>query len=473
MISNVFSANFKLLLLIAGIIISTLASGYFFQQQGYQATTFFFIGVIFICVWQLIKVSRQFDRLAFDAMKSLLNNDYSTQVFNSNNRAISESWQQLINDVFIHVGELVHQQKVTQNYWQVLLAQVPVVLFSIKENDEVSLLNLAARNLFSQQAPSTLADFTQFKGNFFQQLQTIKPGQSVLIQGEIDNVSYSFYASTTFIKTKINNKEQSERLVSLLNIKTQLDIAQVTAWQDLVHVLTHEIMNSIAPISSLSHSLVGISQQSALPAEANKDLAIGLSAIAKRSDRLIEFITRYKQISQVPSPKKVPIDLVSFIKQVINYTKSTQEQYLDWQVDLPETKIIIAADVVLLEQAMINILKNALQAVSEKHSVGNVDSNIDSNVAADNKGDKALIKVVCRNDNKSKVTIDIIDNGHGIATDKLELIFMPFYSTRSEGKGIGLSLSRQIILAHNATISAMNNKLTGATIRMTFLQEND
>jgi signal transduction histidine kinase len=230
--------------------------------------------------------------------------------------------------------------------------------------------------------------------------------------------------------------------VSLQNIRGELEETEIEAWRKLIRVLTHEIMNSITPISSLASTVNDLVRRppsategtgSSEP-ETRIDVIQALETIQKRSEGLLHFVDAYRNLTLIPRPKFRLIRLDELLGRVRRLMDaSIREHGIGFEIRVEPETLEIAADPELLEQVLINLLVNARQAVEGRPG--------------------ARIAVTARLDARGRVLIQVTDNGPGIAPENLEQIFVPFFSTKENGSGIGLSLSRQIMRLHDGTIS--------------------
>jgi signal transduction histidine kinase len=231
------------------------------------------------------------------------------------------------------------------------------------------------------------------------------------------------------------------RLVALQPIAGELDVVEQAAWRDLMRVLAHEIMNSLTPIASLSQSLA-----LRLAADSDAEAKAALEVIARRSENLMGFVDRYRLVADTPPPIRAPVPLKAFAEDITRLMAASfagARAELTLKVEPPDLEV--EADRSLLEQAVINLLKNALDACRAETS--------------------PAVELVCAAA-EDQVTITIRDNGEGVPPDRLETIFVPFYTSRSGGSGIGLSLARQIAQAHGGQLTVRNNEDGGATFEM-------
>jgi two-component system nitrogen regulation sensor histidine kinase NtrY len=240
------------------------------------------------------------------------------------------------------------------------------------------------------------------------------------------------------------------RLVALQSLSSDLDVVVLKSWQDLVRVLAHEMMNSLTPICSLSDSIATRlrhpGEDGVAPGEVSADVAQAVEVIARRSAGLMNFVERYRKLAETPAAVRTPIAMSQFVDTLDRLmTPLMSEAGVDYASEVEPENLGVEADRDLLEQATINLLKNALDAVSGRPG--------------------ATIRLSCHlGDDHVAVTVE--DNGPGLVCDDAETAFVPFFTTKTGGSGIGLTLARQIALAHDGRIEHMRREPTGAIFRL-------
>jgi nitrogen fixation/metabolism regulation signal transduction histidine kinase len=248
----------------------------------------------------------------------------------------------------------------------------------------------------------------------------------------------------------------SQRLVSLQDIQSELDTSQAEAWQDLVLVLTHEIMNSITPVTSLAKAarvvvedIVEKTDPDAATADDLADLRDAVTTLARRSDSLMQFVQGYRQLTHLSPPDKKRIRIEELFDAVSRLVIA------EWPEDslILETSVLPAgldvyADRDLLEPVLLNLLHNARHATKDC--------------------DKAEIKMTGRLNRRGNVVIEVNDNGPGVPEELARKIFVPFFTTRRDGSGVGLALARQVMSAHGGFIRVAGNDAGGAKFSLTF-----
>jgi len=255
-----------------------------------------------------------------------------------------------------------------------------------------------------------------------------------------------------------------EKLISMQNIKNELDGMQLQAWQDLVSVLTHEIMNSITPVASLAKTALVLlddvnnnvgnvselkhAQLTTLRADLT-DVSDAVNTVARRSDGLMAFIGSYRRLTNLPILNKKTITVTDLFKQASNIaTQHWQAKNIQLQLNVTPKTLSITLDIHMVEQILINLLQNA------EHALEHVAEPVVSLHAYLNK--------------RGHVVIDIGDNGDGVDIEIAKSIFVPFFTTKRDGSGVGLALTRQVMLAHHGMIKLEQSPTGGALFRLTF-----
>ena len=273
-------------------------------------------------------------------------------------------------------------------------------------------------------------------------INQIRPGEHQLIKWKRGNaeVPFSFQISI-FIS---EGKEYT--LLSVHDIRTELEEKELEAWHKLIRVLTHEIMNSVTPVVSLSSSLNDLVNNNASKIQDEKlksRLKDGLLAIQDRSTGLMKFTEAYQNLTRLPSPTIQQIETSDLLKQIeALYANQFKEQNIQLGIVYDGEPESFKGDIKLLEQVLINLIKNAQAAVSQSVP--------------------PVVELIVSKPEGYQISIIVRDNGDGIPHDILDKIFVPFYSTKKDGSGIGLSVSRQIIMMHRGTLEVRSEPGRGS-----------
>jgi signal transduction histidine kinase len=314
-----------------------------------------------------------------------------------------------------------------------LLDTTPAALFTLRDDGTVDLANRAAFALAGREV-RRLDEFPTL-GPALEVIAGLRPGSRAVVTTADDR---KMFVSVSQLS---HPAAGAVRLVALVPIAGELDVVEQAAWRDLMRVLAHEIMNSLTPIASLSESLAR-----RLPQDGDAEARAALEVIARRSENLMGFVDRYRLVADTPPPIRAPVPLGAFAGDIGRLMAgSFAAAGAELAIAVRPAELEVDADRSLLEQAVINLLKNALDA---------------SRTSA-----APRVELVCAAA-EDQVVITVRDNGEGVPPDRLETIFVPFYTSRIGGSGIGLSLARQIAQAHGGQLVARNNEDGGATFEM-------
>jgi nitrogen fixation/metabolism regulation signal transduction histidine kinase len=323
------------------------------------------------------------------------------------------------------------------HYLQTLLDTVSTSLIVARPDGRVVLVNRAARRL-AEAAIDRLEQIPGVGEDGARALRALRPGSRQI-------VSFADGRRMFVVVSELTVPGQApQRLMALQRITGDLDAVELKAWQDRVHVLTHEMMNSLTPISSLSESLESLLRSagaSTSPAVAD-EVAGALEAIKRRSLGLMSFVDRYRTVAELPAPKRQAVSMQRLLSGIDRLLGPVlREKGVDYRTSITPPDLSIEADPQLLEQAMINLLRNAADAVAGV--------------------EQPRIDVTCEL-RDGQVVLAVADNGAGVPEDRRDRIFVPFFTTKAGGSGIGLNLARHIALGHGGQLQLRANAPRGA-----------
>src|SRR5687768_14809145 len=392
--------------------------------------------IIIVELVEIFKFISQTNRKLTRFLESVRYSDFISG-FAADNR-LGKSFKEL-NIAFNEVLEAFRKARSEkEEHWQYLnsvVQQVRTGILSFDTDGNIQLMNANAKKFIGVNAMRNIRELIQINPKLYHALNSVGAGKSELYKG-----SNELYL--TIQSTELRIRGIDVKLVTLQNIQPELQKQELEAWQNLTRVLRHEIMNSITPISSLTSTLREIldhdmerkNSHYELKEEGADDLREGLSTIENRSKGLIKFIDAYREYTSLPKPKMSLVRLKDVIDKVAQLMKpELRKTRIVFTCECTSEYLTIQADVEMIEQVLINLLKNAIEALAETS--------------------EPRLELVGRYDENS-VKIEVIDNGPGIIKEALEHIFVPFYTTKRTGSGIGLSLSRQIMQMHNGSITA-------------------
>ena len=323
-----------------------------------------------------------------------------------------------------------------EEHWQYLntvVQQVRTGILSFDSEGNVQLINSNAKKFIGSANINNLSELKIGHNKLYDALLGLEPGKSALYKGS------DFHL--TIHATELRIRGSVVKLVTLQNIQTELQKQELEAWQNLTRVLRHEIMNSITPISSLTstlreildHDMVRINAHYELKSEGAEDLREGLSTIENRSKGLIKFIDAYREYTSLPQPKLKSIRLKELIDNVASLMKpELRRPNITFESSCESDYLTIQIDEEMIEQVIINLVKNAIESIADMEN---------GRISIEGKYSEAA------------VIVEVSDNGPGIIKEAIGKIFVPFFTTKKAGSGIGLSLSRQILQMHNGTLS--------------------
>ncbi len=316
-------------------------------------------------------------------------------------------------------------------YLRTIVQHVAIGLLVFQPNGDVDLVNNAAKRLLRVAQLKNVHSLEAANPGLVRTLLGLKPRERALVRVEAPDEQLQLALQASEFKLH----GQTFTLVSIQDIRSELEEKEVDAWQKLIRILTHEIMNSMTPISSLAataQDLVARNQESGDP-ESLSDINLALRTIEKRSAGLLHFVDGYRSLARIPRPnlKFFPArDLVARVNQLLQAPLA--ESGARFVHSLRPENLELLADPDLLEQVIINLLLNAADAVRGREN--------------------GRVELVGFLDERGRPVVQVRDNGVGIPEENLDKIFVPFFSTKDGGSGIGLSLSRQVMQLHNGTI---------------------
>jgi len=408
-----------------------------FRTQLFAAL--FITGVLIIYqVYSLIRYVEVTNRDLTRFFESIKYGDF-TQSFKDDKLGRSfASLRNTFNDVANAFRATRAEKEEHYQYLQTVVQHVGVGLIAFQPDGEVELINTAAKRLLNLAHLKNIKSLNSLSPKLVETLFRLNPRERdlVKVESETESLQLALYS------TEFKLRSQVFSLVSIQNIQSELEETEIEAWQRLIRVLTHEIMNSITPISSLASTiqqlirdgLESIDLPEGLDPETLDDIQQALHTIQRRSQGLMHFVDAYRNYSLTPtaSCSNFPVgELFARVEKLMQ--ANIVDRGILFQSRVKPENMELTADPELTEQVLINLLLNALQSV-EKQAGGRID----------------LLAFL---DVQGRILIQVKDNGPGIREENLDKIFIPFFSTKEGGSGIGLSLSRQIMRQHKGTIS--------------------
>ena len=389
------------------------------------------------------EVARFLDSIAFDDTSTSFAALSRSSSFADLGKAMTQVLEQL------RLGRSEREEQ--SQYLQGLIAHVPVALISLDEEGGVQLLNLAARRLF-ENACGHARQFTRYGEAFAAGLEALPPGRTVIVRMERRSRALQLKAAATDIVLGGSRR----RLISLQNIGSELTAQELAAWQTVIRVMAHEVMNSLTPISSLAATAQGLVEdvlKITPPDDPRRDRLTdageALETMARRSEGLLHFVQNHRRLTRrmVANVDILPVRRAfARLERLLSQELAARHVELAIKVE-PET-LEVSADIELLDQALINLMRNAMVALREVQA-------------------GRILLSACQ-DPGGNVVIAVADNGPGIPLEQREKIFVPFFTTKRQGSGVGLTLVRQIATVHGATVGISGTPGGGATVSLRF-----
>ena len=329
------------------------------------------------------------------------------------------------------------ERDVQAGYLETVVRHVPVPFIAVQSDGSLSLVNNPARRLTGMPALHHIDQLAELDPQLPALMRNIEPGQQQLLQTKLREVPAELRISVS----EIRMSGDVERLYSIENLSGELTAREASAWRNLIRVLTHEIMNTLTPVTSLAQTATTLLDDPA----AAEDIREAVTTIARRSEGLMKFVARYRELLKVPQPDISNVSVAEALQNV-GALLSDELRALSFAIDVVPPSLEVQADSQLLDQILLNLVRNAIDAMHETDSP-----------------QLALIGQL----DYGRVVIKVTDNGPGIADDLIEQIFVPFFTTKRDGSGIGLSLCRQIMTTHGGDI-VVNSDAGGTTVSLVF-----
>ena len=444
MIYRNFNINIILRLILIIFTSIWLTSEFGNPQKAY--TKFFIISLLLI---QSILFLRYFNKINKELVRFLeiLKVNDSSYRFSSDLKGSFSELARILNNTADLIENTRIEKEKQFHFLQFVIEQINIGLIAYNNDGKIQFINRAFKKLFKLNRLKDLSELEKLDKQFLSNLVNSNPQDLFQYKIKIDGSFYQLLIQKK--QFKFNNEYIN--LVSFQNISAELDKKEIESWQKLIRVLTHEIMNSIAPITNLTYSIRRSLNENIETETVQKDIikeAIeDTEIIEKRSNSLMQFVENYRKLTKIGKIFPVEVDVNMLLVNVINLFKEDFKiNNIEIEINI-ENNIEIEADEKLLEQALINIIKNAIEALS------------------DCKKSKIVISASY---SENDLILTIKDNGIGIEKNKLDDIFIPFYTSKEHGSGIGLSLVKQIVNLHEGTISVSSemNKGTIFQIRL-------
>ena len=407
------------------LIATSIAAGIFIALKLWFVLIFI-LPLMMMSISRLLSVySGIIDRLGF-IIRAVRNDDYSFRFTINPNHTENAFVNQSLNEIKEVMDEKKRLIREDEKNFELIMECANIGIMLLMENGTVVHANSKALETFSLPMISHVGYLKSQSEELVEILNNIKPSEqkSVKYYTEIGETNLVLSCSA------IKYKEKNLRVVTIGNINKELDNQEAEVWEKLTRILTHEIMNSLAPITSISNTLINNLDDA-------KKVGEGLDIIHTTSDRLMQFVNSFRQVTRIPPPQKAPFYLKELLSNAVSLINSGK---IKINIDINPDDIMLYADRTQISQVIVNLMKNAVESCEN------------------NNDDKDyFIEIHSHLDSEERIYIEISNNGGKISEEIAENIFTPFFTTKQDGSGIGLALSRQIIRLHGGTIHLSRN----------------
>lgn len=410
-------------------------------------TLIFLSSLLALQTWMLVRYVNRSNRELSRIFASLWDQDTSFSLAPSDPSGSFSEIAKVINESRQQIREARIDREKHYRYLQFIINHMDIGLLSFQNDGHVEHFNRAAGQLLGREKQSPLESLSVLQEELSKTLFEMEPGQSKIV-----NLFTGGDRSQLLIRmTELNYEDQPLKLISLQDIRTELDEQELIAWKRLIRVLNHEVMNSLTPIRTLTHA-IDRSLEELNPAEKDRkiieDIRENSRLIANRSASMADFVNRYREITSIQKIARGTFGLGAMLQEVnALHQKEFSDLGISCSLEIDPPSLEMEGDEILMKQVVINLVKNSLDALKN--------INEGSILLSAKKSDTQLI-------------IAVMDNGPGIPSEFLEDIFTPFFSTREDGSGIGLSFSKQIVRLHGGNISIQSESGKGTVVSLKF-----
>lgn len=403
--------------------------------SGFYIFSILFVPLVGLCIYRIIRrYGESIRRVTF--MFNAIDNDDLTFRFRDDE---AEADNRMLNTALNRIKEIIVRAKLRaeerERYYQLIMECARTGLVTVNDAGSVYQANGEALRIFGLPRMTHIRQTETSMPEACRALQEIRTSQRLHVKemteaGEVN-------LSLTCAEIMLDQKRL--RVIAVSDIDDYLAQTQIESWSKLTRILTHEIMNSLAPITSLSDTLLHLGRP------LDTDVAQGLETISATSRRLTAFVETFRRFTRIPEPQKAPVEVRGLLERAAALVATPQ---VGITVDVQPAEMLVYADEGLVSQVVVNLLKNAREAVAAQPD--------------------ARIDVRARIDEGENIRIDVTDNGKAIPAAVTENIFTPFFTTKADGSGIGLSVSRRIMQLHNGSLRLTSNTDRRVTFTLLF-----
>ena len=407
----------------AVIILMAVLSGYVWATNRH-AHLIATIPIIIFCLFRLFHIYNELvERLMF-VFNAVQNDDYSFRFTENPNITRHALVNQSLNRIKEVMDNAKMQIREREKYFELIMECANIGVITVMENGTVAQTNTKALRIVGMERLNHIDQLRILSEELCEAMHRIEPGAQLTARFATEIGDQNLVLSCSAMKFE----GKQLRVISIGNIHEELDRKEVESWEKLTRILTHEIMNSLAPVTSISHTLLSSSGDA-------ETMRQGLETIHATSDRLLRFVDSFRAVTRIPAPQKAPFYLSELVAESLSLIP---HEGIEVEVSIEPKDTMLYADRALMSQVMVNLLKNATEALLTQ----------DCN---------RKITIRSTIDAEERIQIEITNNGSAIPAEVAENIFTPFFTTKTDGSGIGLAVSRQIIRLHGGSLRLKHN----------------
>ena len=415
-----------------------------------EVNAFFLSLIVITQIYLLVRALDKTNKEIAGFLSSIKYDDFSHTYPTKGNSASMDALYSEFNNVIKKFREIRAEKEANYHYFRTIVQHVGIGLVTFNKTGDIQIINSSAKRLLGVESIGNIFELSKISPKLVESLVKLKTGGSDLVEftQEGTRTQLSIYV----IELVLRGEEF--KLVSVQNIQSELEEKEMDAWQNLIRVLTHEIMNSVTPLSSLAATVEtnlvdNIEDNITIEREEIEDIYLAVKTIKRRSEGLIRFVSDFRNLTKIPQPKMAVEKVSDVMDHILLLLKHELEaKKIKLALEISPIDLTFQVDKELLDQVLINLLQNAIHALDE------------------NEDQKHIIIKAAKNE-FDRTTLVIRDNGSGIDEEALGKIFIPFFTTKKQGSGIGLSLSKQIMRKHGGaiTVKSVMNEGTEFTLR--------
>ena len=452
LISNLKGHRGQAIISIALLLIVVFVLCYSVLSTQWVGTPILCIVIIAFITMNLMRMTERSNESFTQFINNISHDDFSSTTSHSNFEDSAQKFVSAQRTLLDKYRKLKADRSAQHEYLHLVIEHVETALLCFDEKGKIEIINQAAKDILRNRYISTLSKVEAISPLLATTLRDIKAGENRVLKVTIGNDALQLMLTAT--EFRLIGKYQ--KLVSMQNIQSALDEKEIESWQKLIKVMTHEIMNSMTPIVSLSNHLDTMFHENdtvelgvTADTEQYKDIVQGIASIASRSQGLLRFVQAYRSLSNLPRPVLREVQISSLFQHMTTLLEERMNAVgIKLECSVQPTTMSVMADINLLEQILLNLLNNATDAVSS--------------------AENAQIELRATQLEHGKVVIQVKDNGCGISKKYMDDIFTPFFTTKESGTGVGLSLSRQLARLNNANLSVQSTEGKGSCFQLLF-----